>query len=82
MPLIQELIRGKQRDLLAWRWYRIADINITNKYLAKVIEAYAKLFSNKSSYAFVIATPAEDNLSDERQALGSFYTAFKDQVAK
>ena len=82
MPLIQELIRSNQRDLLAWRWYRIVNVNITNKYLAKVLEAYSKLFSNKHSYAFVIAIPAEDSLNDERQTLRSFYTGFQNILIK
>ena len=76
IPIIQERIRSNKRDLLVWKWYRIQDINLTNKIYAKFFEAYTKLFSKKPSYAFIIATPLDGNQKKEGELLSDFLRSF------
>lgn len=79
-PVIQEKIRGRNGDLLAWRWYQINNINIANKYVAKAIDAYMRLFKNETSYVYVIATDVKDDSGQELMRLQNFVLPFKQVI--
>lgn len=81
-PVIEERIRSKAGDLLSWRWYQVNNVNVANKYIAKLLDAYVRIFSNTPSYTYVIATNINDDSGDEYRRLQEFMRVFKPVISK
>jgi exosortase A len=49
-----------QREQLVWQWYRVAGLNLTNRYLGKGWEALARIYPGRADGAWVaVSTPVD-----------------------
>lgn len=57
----QHVLAVGHRRLLVWSWYRIGDRHTANAYLAKILEAIAKVtFGRTDSARVIMVTPIDD----------------------
>jgi EpsI family protein len=68
-------IKGHQ-SLLTWHWYRVGGRYTTSRYLAKVLEAVARLTFSRSDGALIaVTTPLGPDRARSRQRLAAFLGA-------
>lgn len=66
-------VAGPGGAMLAWSWYRIGNMQASNDYLAKLLEAKASIgLGDKGSFRIVIAVPLSDTVGDSEALLSSF----------
>jgi EpsI family protein len=69
----QSLLRSPAQRLLIWDWYRIADRDLTNRYVAKLLLARDKLLGRgDSGAAVIVATPYESEAGPAEETLRLF----------
>lgn len=65
--------RAGDKHLLVWSWYRIGDVNTSNPYLAKLVEASYRLFGHRQVGSLVaVATPYRDDVDQAASVLTEF----------
>ena len=56
------LIKGSDVELIVWSWYRIGRYYTSNKYVAKLLEGFARLtFSRQDAGRIIFAIPLDTN---------------------
>ena len=69
----QAKLVGDGRQLLAWSWYYIGDLQSSNDYVAKFGEAWASLGLGKTpSYRVVTVLPLQDSVVATQALLQNF----------
>lgn len=77
----QARIKSPQGELLLWRWYRIGHRDTANPYVAKVLEALAKLsFSLAPAVRIYLVTPVWDSVELSAGNLQSFVDQLAPQL--
>lgn len=65
----QTLVKGPDIQLLVWSWYRIGEDYTSNKYVAKLLEGWAKLtFSRQDAGKIIVAIPFDENVKQAERA--------------
>jgi EpsI family protein len=77
LPDVREsLIDGPGGRLLVWSWYRIGNHYTSDKYLAKLWEAFQVLSFRRSDAAILgVATPVGPDVATDRARLEAFVAA-------
>ncbi|MCP4163160.1 MAG: exosortase A [Deltaproteobacteria bacterium] len=66
-------IRNNDKKLLIWQWYRIGDLQTPNPYIAKVFDAYNKIFTGRTDASFItIATTLGEDKGLSQKRLTDF----------
>ena len=69
-----ELRRSTQK-ILVWSWYRIGQMETPNRYIAKFLEAYHRVFTSRNDIAIItIATPLGEDKALARSRLREFWS--------
>jgi len=64
----QAHIKGPEISLLVWSWYRLGERHTSNRYVAKILDAFAKLtFSRQDATWLVVVTQVTDTPQDETE---------------
>jgi len=67
-------ISYSNEKLLTWQWYRMGEFQTYNPYMAKLYEAYMRVFSGRTDGAYIaLATPLNEDINAARTILSSFY---------
>lgn len=73
LPVVETLLSSPSQRLVVWNWYWVDGRFTANPYLAKLLEAKAKLLREKDDSAVIIlASPYDDTTTAANQALGDF----------
>ena len=73
LKIIQTKLRSSNLRLLVWNWNRIDNTDTVNAYLAKLLEAKAKLLGARDDgTAIIISTPYEDKPESATETLQEF----------
>lgn len=76
-------LRTGDTELTVWWWYRVAGINTSNRYLAKMLEAKNRLFTGKlASHAVFLATDVDVEKADDalKRFSGDIYPYLQQQL--
>jgi exosortase A len=73
LQIVQTKLKSPTLRLLVWNWNRIGDTFTTNNYLAKLLEAKARLLGqNDDAAAIILASPYSDKLESAAGVLQEF----------
>ncbi len=81
----QTLVKGPDVKLLVWSWYRVGEHYTSNKYVAKLLEGWAKLtFSRQDAGKIIVAIPYDERVTQAERAtvLQSFLTDIMPDVER
>jgi exosortase A len=68
-----ELRRSNQK-ILVWSWYRVGQLDTPNRYIAKFLEAYQRIFTSRTDVSIIsIATPLRENKQAAQDRLREFW---------
>ena len=80
-PVLETAILYSDNKLLTWQWYRLGEKQTHNPYMAKLYEAYLRIFSERTDGAFItLSTPLDDDKEAARSRLSSFFNASIDEI--
>lgn len=67
----QTILQGPREKLIVWSWYRVGDYYTSSKYLAKLLEGWAKVtFSRQDAGKIIVAISlSNDETQEERSAV-------------
>jgi len=70
LPVEQAIVESDGETLLVWRWYRLGEIDTTNSYMAKLLEAFSTLTMRESLGARIyLAVKMEGDILAAQSAL-------------
>ena len=73
LQIVQTKLKSPTLRLLVWNWNRIGDTYMVNAYLAKLLEAKARLLGqNDNAAAIILASPYSDRLESAAGVLQEF----------
>ena len=67
----QTLLKGPEKELIVWSWYRVGEYYTSNEYIAKLLEGWAKVtFSRQDAGKIIVAISiSEDEKQEDRLAI-------------
>ena len=69
------------RKLLTWQWYHMGELQTHNPYMAKIYEAFMRIFSGRTDGAYItLATPVNEDEKAARNRLLSFFNQAIDDI--
>jgi exosortase A len=72
--VLETTILKSNVKLLTWQWYRMGKLQTYNPYVAKIYEAYMRIFSGRTDAAYItLSTPLDEDINTARARLLSFY---------
>ena len=79
--LKETTVQRKNQKLLVWHWYRIGHQQTPNAYIAKIFEAYNRIFLSRQDAALIsIATHLEESKEVSRSRLREFWLAASKKI--
>ena len=79
----QATIKGLNTELLVWHWYRLGDRYTANPYIAKLLEALARLtFSRHDAAKLIVATQIKDEKKSATDTLQGFLDVMLPKLEK
>lgn len=70
IPVEQAVVTNDAETLLIWRWYRLGNVDVTNTYSAKLLEAFSTLTMRETPAARIyFAVKFEDDIDAAQAAL-------------
>jgi len=70
-------VRGSNRELLVWSWYRVGAVNTSNDYQAKMYQTLACLgFNQPGTYRILLATPVATDFGNASARLQDFLSDY------
>lgn len=81
LSLNETEIRKANVKLLVWHWYRTGSLQSSDILLAKLFQAYNRIFSARSDASFItISTYLDNDVAVSRSRLSDFMAAMNDRV--
>jgi EpsI family protein len=79
--VLETTILKTNKKLLTWQWYRLGELQTHDTYLAKLFEAYMRLFYDRTDGAFItLSTPLNEDKNAARVRLATFYHQSIDSI--
>tara|TARA_R110000823_G_scaffold210224_14_gene340607 strand:+ start:47195 stop:48703 length:1509 start_codon:yes stop_codon:yes gene_type:complete len=75
-------LRGPEGEFLVWSWYQLGTTQTANDYIAKLLQAAARLgLRQGGAWRILLLTPVQESPGDARAALQDFIDAQADALA-
>lgn len=79
--VLETTILKSKEKLLTWQWYRLGELQTHDTYMAKLFEAYMRLFYDRTDGAFItLSTPLNEDKNAARARLATFYHQSIDSI--
>lgn len=83
VSLEQNHLKGRDMQLLVWRWYRVGNEYTGNNYVAKLLEAKARLtFGRRDGAIMILAAPFAQNPTAATAAMQSFLNEMLPEIER
>jgi EpsI family protein len=80
-PVKRTLLRSTGQRLVIWDWFVVAGQDVTNPYVAKLLQARDQILGRgDDGVAIIVAAPYADAPADAEQALSDFVASMRGSI--